>query len=43
MLAIFRTAAPGRTGINCAKQRRIMMHKQVIEFWFDEIEPIMWF
>lgn len=19
------------------------MHKQVIEFWFDEIEPIMWF
>ncbi|BEO55675.1 MULTISPECIES: DUF924 family protein [Serratia] len=19
------------------------MHKQVIEFWFDEIEPVMWF
>ncbi|MDQ9388902.1 DUF924 family protein, partial [Serratia marcescens] len=19
------------------------MHKQVIDFWFDEIEPIMWF
>lgn len=19
------------------------MHKQVIDFWFDEIDPVMWF
>ena len=43
MPAIFRTAPEARTGINWVKQRRIMMHKQVIEFWFDEIEPVMWF